>query len=60
MQYVAQIWLNDLMDDCHFTYITKLEKKKKTGLEAVFLLLTNFRSGKYDFNLYKGFFMGKK
>jgi len=29
MQYVAQIWLNDLMDDCHFTYITKLEKKKK-------------------------------
>jgi hypothetical protein len=34
--------------------------KKNTGLEAVFLLLTNFRLEKYDFNLYKGFFMGKK
>jgi hypothetical protein len=52
------------MDDCHFTYIKKLEKKerkkKKTGLEAVFLSLTNFRPEKYDFKLYKGFFMGKK
>ncbi len=24
----SQIWLNHLMDDRHFTYITKLEKKK--------------------------------
>jgi hypothetical protein len=38
----------------------KKKKKKNTGLEPVFLLLTNFRPQKYDFNLYKGFFMGKK
>jgi hypothetical protein len=36
------------------------KKKKNTGLEPVFLLLTNYRPQKYDFNLYKGFFEGKK
>jgi hypothetical protein len=48
------------MDDCHFKKHHKIGGKKKTGLESVFLLLTNFRPEKYDFNLYKGFFMGKK
>jgi len=28
----SQIWLNHLMDDCHFSYITKLEGKKKKNL----------------------------
>jgi hypothetical protein len=35
------------------------KKKKKTSLEAVFLLLTNFRPQKYDFNLYKRILDGK-
>jgi hypothetical protein len=39
---------------------TKQNTGLEPGLEPVFLLLTNFRPQKYDFNLYKGFFMGKK
>ncbi len=29
----SQIWLNPLMDDHHFSYITKLKKKKKTVIK---------------------------
>jgi len=38
----SQIWLNQLMDDCHLSYITKLRSKKSNG-PKVFSKLLVFR-----------------